>query len=185
LTAREKTACSDKDLLRQIAAGDERSLGELYDRHAAILLGLVLRILRSRSEAEDVLQETFLQIWRRAADFDEHRGQPFSWMALLARSRALDRVRALEVRERVALEARREPTEAAVDLVDHAAAGETGRIVRQALQRIPDSQREVLLLAYFDGLTQSEIAARLARPLGTVKTQARAGLAKLRELLQR
>jgi RNA polymerase sigma-70 factor, ECF subfamily len=166
-----------------IARGDSNALGELYDRYGAILFGLLLRILHDRSEAEDVLQEVFLQTWRQAGEFDPTRGRAIAWLATLARSRALDRRRALASRSRTAAEAANEGEDSSSDSVLQAMVAEDARRVRRALESIPEAQREVLRLAYFEGLSQSEIAARLVRPLGTVKTHTRLGLLKLRELL--
>lgn len=174
---------SDADLLAAIARGEESSLRALYDRYASILLGVVLRILRSRTEAEDVLQDVFLQTWQRAADYDPARGRPFLWLSMIARSRALDRLRSLGLRERVASDAGKEPVADVAEAADDVARAEEGEIVRKVLEEIPESQREALLLAYFEGLTQTEIAARTGKPLGTVKTHTRLGLLKLRDRL--
>ncbi|MGI9105372.1 MAG: sigma-70 family RNA polymerase sigma factor [Pyrinomonadaceae bacterium] len=173
----------DTDILHAIARGDESALATLYDRYHSILLGLLLRILHSRVEAEDVLQEVFLQIWQRAANFDETRGRAFTWMVTLARSRAIDRLRSLDSRQRADNTALRETPESVSDASDDAYHAEQRAIVVAALAQIPEEQRRALLLAYFDGLTQSEIAARLGQPLGTVKTRMRSGLSKLRDLL--
>jgi len=173
----------DVEILRAVAGGDEHALAALYDRYRLILFGLILRILHSHQEAEDVLQEVFLQVWRRAADFDEARGRPFTWLVTLARSRAIDRLRALGSRERTAQEAARDVTESISDAADDAVRSEQAEIVRGALGELPEEQRRTLLLAYFDGLTQTEIAERLNTPLGTVKTRMRSGMIKLRELL--
>ena len=170
-------------MLRLIAGGDEDALGALYDRYRLILFGLILRILHSQPEAEDVLQEVFLQVWRKANDFDEARGRPFTWLVTLARSRAIDRLRSSGARERTATEAARAVTEGVSDAEDDALKSERGEIVRRALAELPEEQRRVLVLAYFEGLTQSEIAARLNTPLGTVKTRMRSGMMRLRELL--
>ncbi|MDQ3754992.1 MAG: sigma-70 family RNA polymerase sigma factor [Acidobacteriota bacterium] len=174
---------SDIELLHSIARGDELALASLYDRYSSILLGLLLRILHNRPEAEDVLQEVFLQVWRRAADFDEARGRGFTWLVTLTRSRAIDRLRALGSRERAATAAMREAPEEIGDASDDVLRSEQAEVVRRALAEIPEEQRRALMLAYYEGLTQSEIAAKLNQPLGTVKTRMRSGLIKLRELL--
>lgn len=173
----------DISLLRAIARRDETALASLYDRYRLILFGLLLRIVNSRVEAEDVLQEVFVQVWRQAADFDERRGKPFTWLVTLARSRAIDRLRQLNARERLAVAAAQEAPAEASDAVQDAYRSEQREIVTEALQQLPEEQRQALLLAYYEGLTQSEIATRLGTPLGTVKTRMRSGLIKLRELL--
>ena len=175
---------SDTELLHAIARGDELSLAALYDRYAAILLGLLLRILHSRPEAEDVLQEVFVQVWRRAGDFDEARGRGFTWLVTLARSRAIDRLRSIDARTRAAQAAQREVREETQDATDDVLHAEQRAVVQAALARLPEEQRRALCLAYYDGLTQSEIAAHLKQPLGTIKTRMRSGLIKLRELLR-
>ena len=171
---------SDAELVRRVARGDRDAFAAIYDRHGAILLGVLLRILRNRAEAEDVLQDTFLQVWQRAASFDEARGRVLPWLSLLARSRALDRLRSRGARERTASELAAEeltaPPSTAIGNPD-------APIVRRALEQIPEAERSALRLAYFEGLTQSEIAERQQKPLGTVKTHMRLGLIKLRELL--
>ena len=179
----ESSKSSDGDLLRALARGDQTALASIYDRYRLILFGLVMRILHGRAEAEEVLQETFLQVWRRAGDFDEARGRAFTWLVTIARSRALDRLRASASRGRVASEAAQMPRDEVGDAAEDALRSEQGKVVRQALTELPSEQRQTLLLAYFEGLTQTEIAARLGDPLGTVKTRMRAGMIKLRELL--
>ncbi len=174
---------ADVALLNAIARGDEEALASLYDRYRLILFGLIQRILHSRPEAEDVLQEVFLQVWQKAADFDQARGRPFTWLVTLARSRAIDRLRSLGARDRLATASAREETEEVADAVTDAILSERGKVVRDALRELPEEQQQVLLLAYFDGFTQSEIAERLGSPLGTVKTRMRSGMIKLRELL--
>jgi RNA polymerase sigma-70 factor (ECF subfamily) len=158
-------------------------LARLYDRYRSILFGLLVRILNSREEAEDVLQEVFLQVWRRATDFDERRGRPFTWLVTLARSRAIDRLRVLAARQRLAESAAQEAPQEASDAAADTLHAEQKEIVARALADLPEEQRHTLKLAYFEGLTQSEIAAKLGTPLGTVKTRMRSGMMKLRELL--
>jgi RNA polymerase sigma-70 factor (ECF subfamily) len=174
---------SDIEVIHAIARGDEGALATLYDRYRVILFGLLLRIVNSREEAEDVLQEVFIQVWRRAADFDEFRGKPFTWLVTLTRSRGIDRLRSLSARDRVATASARDSGESVSDAAEDAYRSEQRGIVSRALKQIPDDQRITLVLAYFEGLTQSEIATRLGAPLGTVKTRMRAGMIKLRELL--
>ncbi|HEV7474323.1 MAG TPA: sigma-70 family RNA polymerase sigma factor [Pyrinomonadaceae bacterium] len=176
---------SDVELLHAVARGDEAALARLYDAYRVILFGLLVRILNSREEAEDILQDVFVQVWRRAKDFDEKRGRPFTWLVTLARSRAIDRLRQLGARQRLAMGAaqEQEQTETFSDALTDSVRAEQQAVVRRALQELPEEQRTTLLLAYFDGLTQSEIAAKLNAPLGTIKTRMRSGMAKLRARL--
>ncbi|HET9525277.1 MAG TPA: sigma-70 family RNA polymerase sigma factor [Pyrinomonadaceae bacterium] len=179
----EQVQDNDVELLKAIAAHDEAALARLYDRYRVILFGLLMRILNNREEAEDVLQEVFLRVWQRAADFDENRGRPFTWLVTLARSRGIDRLRTLAARERVAIAGTREESEAVSDAASDALRSEQRGLVTKALAQLPDEQKRPLMLAYFDGLTQTEIAACLEAPLGTVKTRMRTGMMKLREML--
>ena len=174
---------SDILLLKAIAARDEAALAQLYDRYRTILFGLLMRILNNREEAEDVLQEVFLQVWRKAGDFDESRGRPFTWLVTLARSRGIDRLRTIASRERVAEAGAREVSEEISDAATDAFKSEQRGLVSDALAKLPDEQKRPIMLAYFDGLTQSEIATHLGSPLGTVKTRMRTGMIRLRELL--
>jgi len=176
---------SDAELIRLTALGNCRAFASLYDRYSPQLFGLLLRILHNRAEAEDVLQEVFLEVWLNAAAFDETRGRPITWLVILARSRAIDRVRALSARHRAAVESQREaPQWDFSDACEDAIKSEHGKIVREALAALPAKQRCALLLAYFEGLSHAQTAARLGLPLGTVKTQTRSGLTKLSELLR-
>lgn len=179
----EEAQIDDVALLKAIAGKDEKAVSQLYDRYRVVLFGLLVRILNNREEAEDVLQELFLQVWHRAGDYDPKRGRPFTWLVTLARSRAIDRLRSVASRERVATESAREATEEVSDAVADAVRSEQRGIVTSALSQLPEEQQRALVLAYFDGLTQSEIADRLGAPLGTVKTRMRAGMMKLREVL--
>jgi RNA polymerase sigma-70 factor (ECF subfamily) len=180
----EPSKIADDDLLQAVSRGDESALGALYDRYRLILFGLILRILHDRQEAEDILQETFLQVWRRASDFDRTRGRAFTWLVTIARSRALDRLRMLGSRARFVDADEQVADHEVIDTAQDLVKSEQGEIVRQALRELPQEQRRALLLAYFEGLTQAEIAERLGDPLGTVKTRMRSGLIKLRELLR-
>jgi RNA polymerase sigma-70 factor (ECF subfamily) len=179
----ETSKLSDSELLHAVARGDETALADCYDRYRVILFSIILRILNDRQEAEDCLQEVFLQVWRRAGDFDEARGRAFTWLVTIARSRSLDRLRASGSRLKLATEAAQAPREDIGDAAAEAVQSEEGAIVRAALAALPEDQRRALQLAYFEGLTQAEIASRLGDPLGTVKTRMRSGMIKLRELV--
>jgi RNA polymerase sigma-70 factor (ECF subfamily) len=165
---------------------DADALGELYDRHAARLLGLAYRILGETGEAEEVVQEVFLHAWRAAGSFDPARGSVLAWLLVATRSRSIDRLR---TRRRVAaVDADgRSPLDdlpAGDDVEGGSASREWEALCRGAVRELPSDQRRVLELAYFDGLTHQEIAERTATPLGTVKTRIRLGLMKLRERMR-
>jgi RNA polymerase sigma-70 factor (ECF subfamily) len=164
-----------KALIGQIASGDHQALGEFYDRYAALANGLALRILRNTADAEEVVQEVFLQAWRQADRYDPARGTPEAWIATLARTRALDRLRRRASR-------REEPSDAAPATTATPPNVEV-LAVRKALAGLPIAQRQALELAYYEGLTQSEIASRLGEPLGTIKTRIRTAMIRLREAL--
>jgi RNA polymerase sigma-70 factor (ECF subfamily) len=139
--------------------------------------------LKFREEAEDILQDVFIQVWRRAKDFDEKRGRPFTWLVTLTRSRAIDRLRLLGARQRLAAAAERDQSDEASDALADTIKAARKETVQRALAQLPEEQRHTLVLAYFEGLTQSEIASQLGAPLGTVKTRMRSGMIKLRALL--
>jgi RNA polymerase sigma-70 factor, ECF subfamily len=164
-------------LAARIAGGDRDALQRAYREHAGRVLALALRIVRSREEAEDVVQDTFLEVWRRAQDYDAERGEFSAWIVTMARSRCLDRVRRARVRVRHAQSAA--PGEPAETPDSQLVSSQHGAQVRSALARLPEEQRRALELAYFEGLTQQQIAERTKAPLGTVKTRLRLALEKL------
>lgn len=177
----------DRALVARMAEGDERGLSELYDRHGGAVYGVARRVLALRADAEEVVTEAFAQAWREAARFDPVRGSVAAWLVTIARTRALDAARAAQRRARLAVAAAAEPPPEAGDSAStpegQALAGERGRLVREALAQLTDVQREAIELAFYGGLSQSEIAERLHTPLGTVKTRLRLGMQKLREAL--
>jgi RNA polymerase sigma-70 factor (ECF subfamily) len=162
-------------LLRRLAAGDQAALGAFYDLYAGLANGLALRILRDTSEAEDVVQEVFVQVWRQADRFDPRRGSPEAWLCTITRTRALDRLRRRASR-------REEPGDT-ITATTEAPRTEEALAVRRALEGLSPDQRRALELAYYEGLTQSEIAARLGEPLGTIKTRIRTAMIRLRDVL--
>src|SRR5262249_21929254 len=172
----------DIALLDRIVARDETAVGELYDRHNRLLFGLILRILRDRGEAEEILQEVFLQVWTRAETYNVALGSPGGWLVRIARNRAIDRLRANAVRLR-AVDAAPPPEGATATPETAAAQSEQQRAVARALDALPEEQRVLIEHAYYFGLTQSELANRFKLPLGTVKTQIRTGMMALREQL--
>jgi RNA polymerase sigma-70 factor, ECF subfamily len=175
----------DQRALEQLASGDETALAELYDRHARLLYSFALRILRQQADAEDVLQEVFSQVWRQASRYDPGRGTVVGWLVMLTRGRAIDRLRRERVKpDRVFPENEaREVPDSAMPADLRLVTAEQASQVRAALDGLPDNQRVPLELAYFEGLTQTEIAERLAVPLGTVKTRMRQALLRLRDAL--
>jgi RNA polymerase sigma-70 factor (ECF subfamily) len=171
------------ELIRAMAAGDHGAFARFYDRYAPLVFPLVLRIVGDRAGAADVLQDVFWEAWRGAATYDPARGTPEAWIVMRARTRAIDRVRtARRHRETFVapLDAVSAPEAPGADAAERA--GDKA-LVAEALARLPASQREVIELAYYAGLTQTEIAERLEQPLGTVKTRIRLALARLRELV--
>jgi RNA polymerase sigma-70 factor (ECF subfamily) len=175
--------------MARIEARDADGLAELYDRHAGRLLGLARRILGDGGEAEEVLQEVFLFAWRSASSFDPARGQVLTWLLIATRSRAIDRLRARRPASRPEIRSLDEVSAtggpAAPDDVEAASSGKQWEsICRAAVGQLPEDQRRAVELAYFEGLTHQEIAARTSTPLGTVKTRVRLGLMKLRERMR-
>ncbi len=172
-------------LIARIAQGDRDAFSRFYDAFAGAAFGLIRRVLRDPGAAEEVLQEVFWQIWREASQYDPRRGSPEAWVLMRARSRAIDRLRSMRRRERTFVT----PVDESVARVAEregetpGAAVDRG-LVQGALVQLPPAQRRVIELAFFEGLTQSEIAARLGEPLGTVKTRARLGLERLRGVLK-
>lgn len=185
---------SDENLVRRVAAGDSDAFAALFDRQSPGALGLLIKILGSRGEAEEVLQEVFLQVWRRAGAYDPERASVRGWVLLLARSRALDRIRSRRSRRRREQEAHEQAVQTHDHRVGAEAEGPVGtrrleaeerkREVFGALRRLPADQRRALELAFFEGLSHSQIADRTDTPLGTVKSRVLLGMKKLRLSLQ-
>lgn len=180
-------AWAGEELIRRMANGDADACSGFYDRYARLVHPLILRIVQDAADAADVLQEVFWEAWQAAASYDPKRGSPEAWIVMRARTRAIDRIRAIRRRgetfvapidEAVAVA----PVERGGDAAERAA---DRAIVVGVLDRLPENQREVIELAYYGGFTQTEIADRLKQPLGTVKTRMRLGMERLREMTKR
>jgi RNA polymerase sigma-70 factor (ECF subfamily) len=167
----------DVELVHAMAAGNQEALAALYERHSELMLGLAMRIVRNRREAEDLLHDVFLEAWRTAKDFDPNRGRVRTWLAIRMRSRALD----IQKSARVS----RNAGDAGLDrLVERESEASPDHAkVRAALGALPADQRQVIELAYFDGLSCSEISDRISIPIGTVKSRLAAAMSKLRNTL--
>jgi RNA polymerase sigma-70 factor (ECF subfamily) len=173
----------DLQCVRKLGGGDSSALEELYDRYTPLLYPVALRILRGAADAEDAVQQAWLQVWRSAASYDPKRGTVAAWLLTMTRTRALDLYRSLSSRKRAEGQVDREPITPPADPSRTAVQGQLSGRVRKALESLPPQQRQVLEVAYFEGLSQSEVAERLGAPLGTVKSWTRQGLLRLRELL--
>ena len=178
-SADPKAVTTDLALVLAVRSGDQAAMGSLYDRYSSVVYAVALRVLGDTGAAEDVLQEVFLQLWRNPSAFDAGRGNLGPWLAVIARNRAIDWLR------------KRRPETDFEDVVvsvtpDMASEAEKARVmskVRNALGEMPPPQRKALEMAYFEGLTHTEIAAKTGEPLGTVKTRIRSGLLALRKCI--
>jgi len=177
----------DQQVLERLTRGEPEALAELYDRHARAIYSLAIRIVRDQSDAEDIVQEVFSQAWRQAGRYDSARGNVVAWLLTLTRSRAIDRLRGRRARPWEAAEGQTPAMLPAGGLAPDLAAesAEAVSLLRGALESLPLVERTALELAYFEGLTHTEVAARLEMPLGTVKTRIRQGLLRLRSAMTR
>jgi RNA polymerase sigma-70 factor, ECF subfamily len=175
----------DSALIERTMAGDEAALSTLYDRYSAMLFGMLMRILRDQQAAEEVLQDLFLQLWRNAAQFDSKRGSLPAWLMVIGRNRAISRLRGR--RDREVLEEEEgdyaNTFASGQNIEDEAVRAQLARNVSAALEQLPSEQKQAVELAYFEGMTQSEIANRTGIPLGTVKTRVRTAMQTLRQIL--
>lgn len=176
----------DSALIERMMAGDEQALAALYDRYSGMLFGMLMRILKDTQLAEEVLQDLFMQLWREAGRFDANRGSMTAWLLVMARNRAISRLRRghrpaiADDPEGFLLDSAPDPA----NLEDEAARRQLAVRLRTAMAGLPGEQREALELAYFEGMTQTEIAQRTGAPLGTVKSRVRAALQSLKHHLR-
>ena len=175
----------DSALIAKMMAGDESALSALYDRYSPVLFGMLMRVLNDRQAAEEVLQDLFLQLWRNAGQFDASRGSLPAWLIVIGRNRAISRLRGR--RDREVLEEEEGDFAGTFaspqNIEDEAARNQMARTVSAAIEKLPAEQRQAVELAYFEGMTQSEIAAKTGAPLGTVKTRVRTAMQTLRQIL--
>ncbi len=172
----------DGDLLVRLQRRDPQALAELYDRYGRMVFGLILRMVQDRGTAEDLVQETFLRVWNRVGGFDAEHGAVGPWLLAVARNRAIDYLRYRGRRPEAALELNESENPALfADLKSDPLRFDTVRRIKSALEKLPAPQREAIELAYFEGMSQTEIAERLRQPLGTVKSWMRRALLQMRE----
>ena len=173
---------TDSDLIARLQRRDPQALAELYDRYGRIAYSLILRVVRDSGIAEDLVQETFLRVWNRVHGFDAEKGAIGPWLLAIARNRAIDYLRSAGGRDRNALEF--EETERPAlytDMERDLLLSDSARRVKSAMEKLSENHRQVIELAYFEGLSQTEMAERMGQPLGTVKTWVRAALKNLRD----
>ncbi|HLZ34892.1 MAG TPA: sigma-70 family RNA polymerase sigma factor [Nitrospira sp.] len=186
---RRATSSIDPALLASIVKGDQQAFSQLYDHSSALLYTLAFRILGNREEADELLQDVYLEVWRKVARYDVGRGTPIAWLITLTRSRAIDRLRARSTRgHNAASPLDGSLTSTVADLgpspFETQADQELRMAVGIAITGLPPAQQQAIELAYYEGLSHHEIAARLNQPLGTVKTRIKLGMSKLREALR-
>jgi RNA polymerase sigma-70 factor (ECF subfamily) len=175
---------NDEKLVARLQRRDPQALGELYDRYGRLTYALILRVVRDAGIAEDLVQETFLRVWNRVQGFDAQKGSIGPWLLAVARNRAIDYLRSAGGRERNALEFEETDHPALyTDMERDLLNSDQTRRVKQAMQKLSANQRQVIELAYFEGLSQTEMAEKMGQPLGTVKTWVRTALQTLRQEL--
>ena len=182
----QATPSHDAALVGRVGTQDPRALAELYDRFSSLLLALARRILHDESEAEEILQEVFLQVWNQAGRYDRARSSVSTWLVLITRSRAIDRLRSRQVKDRTlqGLQQEKRQLHTSPEGPSSVLLDQRRQRLRREMQKLPDEQRRVLELAFFEGMTQSEIAASTGIPLGTVKTRTLLAMKKLRNALR-
>jgi RNA polymerase sigma-70 factor (ECF subfamily) len=173
------------ELLREIGAGDRSAFAQFYDRYSKLLFSIAFKILSDSKEAEDVLQEVFLQIWDKAGQYDSRLGKPVSWAVTLTRNKAIDHIRSSQRRTKLFEAAATELAAPAEEVANESVRDrESAALIGSAVAELPAEQRQAIELAFFRGLTQNEISETLKEPLGTIKARIRRGMLKLRDRLE-
>jgi RNA polymerase sigma-70 factor, ECF subfamily len=181
--SQERVEQEDRELIQRIASKDANALDAFYTRYNRIAFSLVFRIVRNREDAEDVLTDVFWQVWQQSSRYDVLRGKPLAWLLTIARTRAIDRVRSAGRQEYQNIDEQRDPPAAPAEPDPFVLAATRGA-VQEALQSLQEQQRIPLEMAYFQGMSHTEIAAALVQPLGTVKDRIRTGMMHLRKRLR-
>jgi RNA polymerase sigma-70 factor (ECF subfamily) len=181
-------SAADRELMHRMVGGDDGAFASFYRRFAPGLFSMIYQILQDQKESEDVLQEAFVQMWKKASTYDSTRSSLFTWAVMISRNKAIDRIRARQRRSRTVEAAAVETAATGPKFADQAdellGQGEERVRVRSALSRLPEAQRDAIELAFFRGLTQAEISTQLDTPLGTIKARIRRGLLALRDVLE-
>lgn len=185
----EPTGPTDVDLMRRIQDEDADALALLYDRYNGIMKALILRVIHNETEADDLLQEVFMEIWNQARNFSAEKGKPLGWMVTLARRRAIDALRKRQAynraEERLQLEVEQQPEAWAQNVTEkEIQSGDTRLLMNKVINTLPEAQKKTIELAFFYGMSQREIAANTNTPLGTVKTRLELGLKKIYDALK-
>lgn len=180
---------TDVDLMLGLQAGDPDALSQLYDRYHGIIKALILRIVHNETEADDLLQEVFMEIWNQAKNFSAQKGKPLGWMVTLTRRRSIDALRKKQAYARAEERLKAEPEQQPLAWVQNATAeeirfGDTRALMAKVIRSLPEAQQQVIELAFFQGMSQREIAANTNIPLGTVKTRLELGLKKMYDALK-
>ncbi len=188
MTKEEEELQHEKQLLENTGKGDRRSFEEVYDRYSGVLYTTAYKVLNNPDDAQDVLQDVFIQIWEKASMYDSSRGKPLTWAMTMTRNKAIDRLRSKQRRARLRDEAEKEgkvhQDEAHKDASEEVYGLERSEVVRNAVMQLSKEQRQAIEMAFFGGLTQNEIAEALSEPLGTIKARIRRGMMKLKTIVE-
>jgi len=185
----EHQEISDQDLMLRIQQGDEEALGLLYDRYSGVLKSLIMRVIHNDAEADDLLQEIFVELWKQSATFSPEKGKPLGWIVTLTRRRAIDRLRKRQAYARVEEKFKDQPEQQPEAWVHNTMEedlelNDARQMLRKVMDELPEAQRQAIELAYFKGMSQREVAAHTGIPLGTIKTRLELGLKKISEALK-
>ena len=188
MTKEEEELLYEKSLLEKTGEGDRRSFEELYERYSGVLYTTAYKVLNNPDDAQDVLQDVFVQIWEKASMYDSSRGKPLTWAMTMTRNKAIDRLRSKQRRSKLRDDAEKEGKvtrdDFHLDASEEVYGNERSEAIRSAVMQLSNEQRQAIELAFFSGLTQNEIAETLSEPLGTIKARIRRGMMKLKTIVE-